>query len=142
MSTNDLTAKQRVLIIAIAFVFIAAIVGAGLYLREHAPGNLGNGFLTGAGIAILGLALTSWRTIRRPEAASTFERAWTQSGDERDDAVLTRALAVVGLTAIPLTGVATIVLAVGGPMLPVLAILNFALIGVLIIAFALINRRS
>lgn len=142
MSTNDLTAKQRVLIIALAFVFIAAVVSAGLYLRKHAPGNLGNGFLTGAGIAILGVALAWWRAIRRPQSASTFERAWTQSGDERDDAVLTRALAVVGLTAIPLTGVATIVLAVGGPMLPVLAILNFALIGVLIIAFALINRRS
>src|SRR5690625_4578869 len=116
MSTNDLTAKQRVLIIAVAFVLISAVVSAGLYLREHAPGNLGNGFLTGAGVAILGLALVWWRTARRPESATTFERAWTQSGDERDDAVLTRALAVVGLVALPLTAIATIIPAVGAPM--------------------------
>lgn len=142
MSTNDLTAKQRALIIAIAFVFIAAIVSVGIFLREYVPGNLGNGFLTGAGVAIAAVAVVWWRATRRPGSATTFERAWTQSGDERDDAVLTRSLAVLGLAAIPLTAIATILLAVGVPMAPVLAILNFTFLGILFAAFAVINHRS
>src|SRR5699024_4607649 len=104
--------------------------------------NLGNGFLTGAGVAIVAVAVAWWRATRRPGSATTFERAWTQSGDERDDAVLTRSLAVLGLAAIPLTAIATILLAAGIPMAPVLAILNFTFLGILFAAFAVINRRS
>ncbi|MFD3444700.1 hypothetical protein ACFDTO_08895 [Microbacteriaceae bacterium 4G12] len=83
-----------------------------------------------------------WRLTRRPARATTFERAWTQTGDERDDAVLTRALAVVGLLAIPLTGAATIAIALGASVETVLALLLAAEILVGAVAFAVINRRS
>jgi len=142
MSTNNLSAKQVATIVTTVLLVIAGIVSVGMFLREYGPGNMGNGFLTGAGIAIAGLAVAWWRAVRHPGSATSLERAWTMTGDERDDAVLTRALAVVGICAVPMVAAATIILSVGGPLEPVLAITNFALIAVFVIAFAVINRRS
>lgn len=142
MSTNNLSAKHVAAIVTMAFLAIAAIASLGMFLREHGPGNMGNGFLIGAGVAIAGLAVAWWRAARRPDSATSLERAWTMTGDERDDAVLTRALAVLGISAVPVVATATIVLSVGGPLEPVLAITNLALIAVFVIAFAAINRRS
>ena len=74
--------------------------------------------------------------------ATTFERAWLQSGDERDDAVLTRSLAVLGLLAFPLTGVAAIAIAVGAHVPMVMCLLLFTQVAVGVVAFGVINRRS
>ena len=87
MST-ELTLKQKAFAVGLFLIAIAVLVTAGLLLREYAPGNMGNGFLGGAGLAVVASAVALWRVVRRPESASTFERGWTQSGDERDDAVL------------------------------------------------------
>ncbi len=142
MSTIRNTARARVWLVAVLMLAVALIVSAGLVLREYAPGNMGNGFLAGAGVALVGAVVAGWRTLRHPDRATTLERGWTQTGDERDDAVLTRSLAVLGLLSLPLTGIATILIAAGVTMLPVLAILNGALIVTFAIAFAAVNRRS
>ena len=142
MSTNNLSAKHVAAIVTAALLAIAGIVTLGMFLREYGPGNMGNGFFAGAGIAIAAFAIAWWRAVRHPGSATTLERGWTMTGDERDDAVLTRALAVVGICAVPMVAAATIILSVGGPLEPVLAITNFALIAVFAIAFAVINRRS
>lgn len=142
MSTKKMTPQQLTITIVVAFTALAGLIAVGLLLREYAPGNMGNGFLSGAGIAILGLVIVWWRLTRRPGSTSTFERAWTHHGDERDNAVLTRALAVVGISAPLLSGAASIIIALGVPMMPVLAILNFSFIGAFILAFTVINRRN
>ena len=103
---------------------------------------MGVGFLVGAAGSIVVAGVMAWRVSRRPGHATTFERAWTQSGDERDDAVLTRALAVLGLLALPLTAVAAIAIGLGAGVEMVIALLLFAELGVGGIAFAVINRRS
>jgi len=133
---------QRAVALALIVVMIGGLVAIGLILRSHGPGNMGTGFLGGALVAALGALIMGWRMARHPERTTTLERGWAQSGDERDDAVLTRALAVLGLLALPVTGAAGIIIALGVNAQMVLALLLFAQIGIFFVAFAVINRRS
>lgn len=142
MSTERRTRPSLVWGVAIGLAVLALVVAVGLLLREHGPGNMGNGFLQGAAIGLVGVAVLLWRVTKRPDRTTTFERAWTQTGDERDDAVLTRALAVLGLAAFPLTGTAGIAIAFGAEVEMVVALLLFAEVAVGAVAFAVISRRS
>lgn len=142
MSTTRFSPKQRFALIALLMVFIALIVGGGLALRAYAPGNMGNGFLGGAGVAVIAASIAGWRSLRHPQRATTLERGWTQTGDERDDAVLTRALAVLGLLSLPLVGIATLLIGSGVSELPVLVLLNGALIATFAVAYSVVDRRS
>jgi len=140
MSTDQYTSKQRALALGAALTILAVLVATGLLLREYGPGNMGTGFLVGAGIALVAAAVAGWRVARHPAQATTLERAWTQRGDERDDAVLTRALAVLGLLSLPLTGLAAVGL--GAAVEVVLTLLLGAEVLVGAVAFAVIDRRS
>lgn len=140
MST-EFTAAQKTLAVAFILGTIAVVIATGLLLRAHAPGNMGVGFLQGAAVGMVGAAVMLWRVSRRPTSATTFERAWTQTGDERDDAVLTHALAVLGLLALPLTGAAGIAIGLGAAVEMVIALLLFAEVAVGGIAFAVVSRR-
>jgi hypothetical protein len=142
MSTDRRTATATPLTLAAVLVVLALVTATGLLLREYGPGNMGLGFLQGAGVALLGVAVMAWRVRRRPGTATTFERAWTQTGDERDDAVLTRALAVLGLLALPLTGIAAIAIGLGAAVEMVIALLLMAQVVVGASAFAVISRRG
>jgi hypothetical protein len=139
---RQMTPKHKVWAAVAALTTLAVVIVVGMLLREHGPGNMGNGFLQGAAFGLVIAAVVGWRISRSPERATTFERAWTQTGDERDDALLTRALAVLGLLAFPLTAVAAIAIALGATVEMMIALLLFAEIGVLAIAFAVISRRS
>jgi hypothetical protein len=142
MSTDRRARISPVLGVTIGMAVLAVVIAVGLLLREHGPGNMGNGFLQGGAAGLVIALVMIWRVSRRPDRTTTFERAWTQTGDERDDAVLTRALAVLGIVAFPLTGAAAITIALGLDVEMVLALLLFAEVGVGAIAFAAINRRS
>ncbi|HEX8497495.1 MAG TPA: hypothetical protein VF661_09900 [Actinomycetales bacterium] len=142
MSTETLTARQRTLAGAGVALALAALVGLGLVLREHAPGDMGNGFLVGGGLALVAAGIGAWRVTRRPDQASTFERAWSQRGDERDDAVLTRSLAVLGLLSLPLAAAAVVAIALGALVSATLTLLLLAEVVVLAVAFVLVNRRG
>ncbi len=142
MSTDRRSRHQTALALAVALPVLALLVATGLLLREQAPGNMGVGFLVGAGGALVVAGAMAWRVSRRPGEVTTFERAWTQRGDERDDAVLTRALAVLGLLALPLTALAAIAIGLGAAVEMAVALLLFAEFGVGAVAFAVINRRS
>ncbi len=142
MSTEQLTARQKGLAIVAVLGLLALVVVVGLLLQQHGPGNMGTGFLQGAAVGLVAAAVMIWRVSRRPGNATTFERAWTQSGDERDDAVLTQALAVLGLLAVPLTGAAAIAIGLGAAVEMILALLLFAEFLVGGIAFAVVARRS
>ncbi|WP_326552243.1 hypothetical protein [Micromonospora sp. NBC_01813] len=140
--TEERTNRQTLIFLGIFPAVLALIVATGLLLREHAPGNMGTGFLVGAAVGLVGTLVGAWRLTKRPERTTTFERAWTQTGDERDDAVLTRALAALGLLAIPLTGIAGIAIGLGAAVEMTLALLLLAQVVVGAIAFTVINRRS
>jgi hypothetical protein len=142
MSTDRHTDKRRALALGVGMAIVALLIAVGLLLREHAPGNMGVGFLLGAAVGLIGVAVMAWRLSRRPDRTTAFERAWSQSGDERDDAVLTRALAVLGLLALPLTGAAGIAIGLGAAVEMMLALLILAEVLVGATAFAVINRRS
>ena len=142
MSTDLRPGQRKALGLGAGLFALVLVVVVGLLLREHGPGDMGDGFLSGAAAALLGGAVMWWRVSRRPGDATTFERAWTQSGDERDDAVLTRALAVLGLLALPLTGAATIAIGLGATVEMVLTLLLVAEFGVGALAFAVVARRS
>ncbi|GIJ06839.1 hypothetical protein ACFFMR_07545 [Micromonospora andamanensis] len=142
MSTEGRNTTRTMVLVAALLAIAALVITIGLVLREHAPGNMGVGFLQGAAIGLLAILLMAWRLRKRPERATTFERAWSQTGDERDDAVLTRALAVLGLAAFPLTAASAIAVAIGAEPMIVLTLLLFAQIGIGGVAFPVINRRS
>ncbi|KAB1144653.1 hypothetical protein F6X68_20085 [Micromonospora sp. AMSO12t] len=142
MSTDRHTDKRRALALGVGMAIVALLIAVGLLLREHAPGNMGVGFLLGAAVGLIGAAVMAWRLNRRPDRTTAFERAWSQSGDERDDAVLTRALAVLGLLALPLTGAAGIAIGLGAAVEMMLALLILTEVLVGATAFAVINRRS
>ena len=142
MSTDRPSAKQLATFLLVFGGTLAVVLTLGLLLREHGPGNMGNGLLQGAGLGLVLAAVMGWRLVRRPERVTTFERAWSQTGDERDDAVLTRALAVLGLASFPLTATAAIAIAFGASVEMCLALLLFAEVGVGALAFAVVDRRS
>lgn len=142
MSTTDTTAPKA----TIAWLAgLAAVVGVGvplaLLLRAHGPGSMWVGFVVGAAIALVGFGVAIWRA-RRPDRSTPTDRALLHVGDERDDNLVTRSLAVVGLAALPLTGLATVALAVGVEMLAVMGGLLIVEVAVLVGAYAVISRRS
>jgi hypothetical protein len=140
MSKTELTLPRKLTMAIAVLGLLVALAVVGVLLREHAPGGMGNGFLQGAGLSIVAAAVMAWRVSRR--RGTTFERAWTQTGDERDDAVLTRSLAVLGLLTLPVTGIAAVAIALGAGTAMVLALLLSSQVVVLGVAFAAINRRS
>jgi hypothetical protein len=142
MSTDRPSTKQIATFLLVFGGTLAVVLTLGLLLREHGPGNMGNGLLQGAAFGLVLAAVMGWRLVRRPERVTTFERAWSQTGDERDDAVLTRALAVLGLASFPLTAAAGIAIAFGASVEMCLALLLFAEVGVGAAAFVVIDRRS
>ncbi len=142
MSTDRRTGKQTTLALGAVLAMLALLIVTGLLLREHAPGNMGVGFLQGAAVALVAVAVMAWRVSTRSGRATTFERAWTQTGDERDDAVLTRSLAVLGLLALPLTGAAGIAIGLGALAEMVITLLLLAEVAVGATAFAVTSRRS
>lgn len=141
MWTTSSPARLRLALVLVVAVAAVIIVPGWLYLREHAPGNMGNGFLVGGLVALGAFAVALWRTAAHPERATTAERAWTSQGDERDAAVLTSSLAVVGFAALPLTGAAAIALALGRDTAMVMALLLLAELLVGAVAFVVQVRR-
>ncbi|MEV0329061.1 hypothetical protein AB0H63_21830 [Micromonospora echinospora] len=133
---------RKAVVIGVFLAILALLVAVGLLLREHAPGNMGVGFLQGAAVGLLAVLVVAWRLSKRPEQTTVLERAWSQTGDERDDAILTRALAVLGLVAFPLTGAAAIAIGLGVAAQMAIGLLLLAEILVGTVAFAVINRRS
>lgn len=142
MWTRDLSTTHKAAAL-VSFLFVlAALIGVGLLLQEHGPGNMGNGLLSGAGAGLVACAVVGWRITRHPESATAFERAFTQVGDERDDALLTHALAVLGVVAVPLTGIAAIAIGFGADVAMIMFFLLMAQVAVGTIAFAVIARRT
>lgn len=142
MSTTETTTRRKGLVLLLIAIGLTAVVGIGMLLQEYGPGNMGTGFLSGAGVGIIAVLIMAWRVAHAPLKATTFERAWTSHGDERDDVVLTKALAVLGLLSLPLTGAAGIALGLGADVALVLFLLMTAELLTGVIAFTVTARRN
>jgi len=142
MSTDTKTSRASVAgaAIGLALGLIVLVTGA-LLLREYGPGNMWAGYIAGASVVLLAAGIAFWRTWRRPAAATTAERAFTPAADERDQKVLTSAGATLGFVGLPLTCVATVLIAVGVGTVPVLGILLWVQLAVFVLAFVRANRR-
>ncbi|MGO1317951.1 MAG: hypothetical protein ACTMIR_13070 [Cellulomonadaceae bacterium] len=142
MSRTDSSTMSARTVTVVSTAVLVVVASGWLLLRERAPGNMGNGFLT-AGLVAYALYLVAvWRARRRPANLTSAERSLTRTGDERDDAVTTRALAVVGLVALPLVGAASIAIALGAHTPMVLALLLWSLLISQIVSFVVVDRRS
>lgn len=120
----------------------AVIIPLGLLVRELGPGNMGNGMLAGGALALLGFGLAAWRVWYRPDSSSSLDRSIVGSGDERDEVVLTSALAVLGVTALPAAGLAAVAIALGLRTDVVMAVLVFAQAAILVAAYLFQLRRA
>lgn len=140
-STNPPTAKTRAWAVIGAGFAGLLIIAAGLLLREYGPGNMGNGFLVGGALSLVALGIVFWRVAKKPHSATTFERGFSQLGDERDDDILTRAFAVMGACSIPLISVATVILALEIHPAPVMLSLLAVHFIIGVVAFRFINNR-
>ncbi len=140
MATSERRASRRGLLFGLA-AGTAVGVPLTLVLRDHGPGDMWVGFAGGAALALAGLAFAAWRA-GRPDRSTPADRAFLRVGDERDDAILTRAAAVVGVAALPLTALATVALAVGATMLAVMGALLVTEVAILVGTFAVVSHRS
>jgi hypothetical protein len=119
MSTPDTTHHvppgRMPLVAGVLAVLAVLVAGAALALDRWGPGNMGRGFAVGAlvGATLGGVAI--WRAWRRPDRATSGDRLFAGTADERDRAVAGRAFALLGAWALPLTFVATIAIALGAP---------------------------
>lgn len=120
---------------------VVLVTGTLLILR-YGPGDMGKGFAVGGAAALIAFAFAAWRVTRRPTDATSFERAFTGTGDERDRRIAEKASAVVGLFAIPATGVAAVAVAMGAGADVVLAVLLYALLAVAVVSQLVAVRRS
>lgn len=120
-----------------------AVVTIFLILNGRSPGNMAGGALQG-GVAVLVIAaIGRWRAVRRASKAGPTARWLGAIPDERDDDVLTHALAVVGYVAVMATSVAVVLVATTSwDPLAIVGALPALLIVTLVISFAAINRRS
>lgn len=64
MWTRELTARQKTRTVLGVTVLLTAVVGIGLLLQEHGPGNMGTGFLQGAAVGLVLFGVVLWRASR------------------------------------------------------------------------------
>lgn len=135
--------ESRLIPTNVAFLVAAFVLVTGtLLLMSYGPGNMGRGFAVGGSLALAGFTFALWRAARRPQNASSFERVFTQTGDERDNMVATQAFAVVGVVSIIATSFATVAVAIGAPADIVFVILIYLLLAAAVISFLVALRRN
>ncbi len=143
MSNRNATLGAARAPLVIGLLAGAAVAGTlGLVLRQYGPGNMGNGMLIGGAAMLALIAVAAWRARTRPDRAGAIDRHFGGTADERDDAILTGALAVVGLIAVPLTGLAAVAMALGVRTDMAMALLLFVELAVLVVSYVGASKRA
>lgn len=120
-----------------------AVIAVFLALNGRSPGNMAGGALAGGATVLVAAAVGRWRAVRRADKAGSTARWLGAVPDERDDDVLTRALAVVGYVAVMASCLAVVlVAATSWEPLAIVGALPALLLVTLVVSFAVINRRS
>ncbi len=119
-----------------------AIVTLVLVLHAYGPASMAKGAAAGGAAMMLVFFVALWRAARRPQRASSFERTFAGTPDERDQRVATESAAVVGVAAIPTVSIAAVAVAIGAPTMPTFAILMYFLIALATVSFIITARRN
>lgn len=144
MMNTKTTKRQQAIILVSAFgAGVVALVILALVLYNYGPGNMWLGAIGGGTVTLLALAVATWRVLRRPDSSNLVDRtiAVGAARDERDQAILRNAFAILGYFALPLTMVAAVALAIGAPLLPTITILLFSQIATGVGGFIYQARR-
>lgn len=120
---------------------LVAIVGGYALLEPRVPGNVASGFLTGGLTVLLLTVVQRWR-VRRRSAGGPAARWAAGEPDERDDRILTRALAVVGYVGILAASAGVVAMFAGIDAAVLLGALPAVLIVTLVISFVVFSRQS
>jgi ABC-type Mn2+/Zn2+ transport system permease subunit len=141
MSTTDARTRRLVwwgtMLGGLAVILVLAAVTAAGGERDTAAGILTGGLLA------LGLAVVARvRSVRRGLQAATASRVVGGEPDERDRLVYQRAAAAVGVSAFVAAPVAMVANLFGADAETLLGALPWVFIGVGVVAFVVIDRRS
>ncbi len=144
MSTTDRSAPARKTTAAwFVGVAVGLVICLGLALAVGLAGNrdAAAGILTG-GVAVLVLAgWARWRSVRAVDRAGTAARIAAGRPDERDLRVHQATLAVVGVIAILLSGLASAATFLSVDATVLVRVMPFVLVATMLIAFVLVDRR-
>ncbi|HEX2855982.1 MAG TPA: hypothetical protein VHO26_00680 [Propionibacteriaceae bacterium] len=145
MSTNDRSTTARK---TTAAWFVGVAVGLVICLAlALAVGLAGNpdaaaGILTG-GVGVVVLAgWARWRTVRAFDRTGTAARIAAGRPDERDLRVHQATLAVVGVIAILLSGLASAATFLSVDATVIVRVMPFVLVATMLVSFVVVDRRS
>lgn len=141
MPTTSPTTRPRHLRAALMAAVVLVLAIAGTLAAVGEPGTAA-GVLCGAAVTLLLVAFAGRRMKRAGADAPTAARVFGGLPDERDAAVLTGALTVVGLVALLTTALAPIAVSLGLDAETVLGALPYLLLATGLVAFVVIDRRT
>jgi len=105
------------------------------------PSTAAGALVGGVAVSVLAVAVR-WQAKRRdPSADGGFSRALLGTSDERDNTILTAALAWVGLSAFGANAIGLVAVALGADGSTVIGAIEAVLIAVLVGAYVLQSRR-
>ena len=146
MTTSDRPGRRTTLSDTRFLVAIGcALVAVGLlwlaFTLAGQPSTAAGALVGGLAVAALA-AIVRWRAKRRgPAVEGGFSRALLGTSDERDNTILTAALAWVGLTAFGANAIGLAAVALGVDGSTVVGAIEATLIAVLVGAYVLLSRR-
>ena len=70
MSTTKTTNRRTGVVLLLIAIGLTVVVGIGLLLQKYGPGDMGNGFLVGAGIAVVAVLIMGWRVAHAGSGAT------------------------------------------------------------------------
>ena len=141
MSTTDPRSRRLIwgagLLCALAVALGLAVLLAANGERETAAGVLSGGLF----VVVLSV-VGRWRSTRDVTSAATASRVAGGEPDERDAQVLQRSFAVVGCAALLVSSLGVVAMFLGVDAEELLSALPWVLIGVGVVSFVVIDRRS
>ena len=121
---------------------LAVALGLALAVASAGHPDTAAGIVTGGMAVVVLAALSRWRSFRATDRAGTATRIAGGRPDERDIRVHEGTLAIVGVVAIVLSGLASAATFLDVDATPLLRAMPFALLLTVVVAFVWIDRRS
>ncbi len=145
MLTSDRSvATHKTTVAWFAGVAVALVVTLGLALVVGSTGHADTavGTVAGGMLVVVLVAAARWRSISAPDRVGATTRIAGGRADERDLHVHQATLAVVGMVAIVLSGLASAATFVQVDAVAILRAMPFLLILTMLGAFVVVDRRS
>ncbi|WP_102507776.1 hypothetical protein [Sanguibacter massiliensis] len=121
---------------------LAAAITLVLLLTANGQDSMAKGVAFGGGTVLVLFCVAVVRALRNPAGLTAAERTITGRADERDTRLVEKSFATTGLVAIGATSIATVALALDAPVVPVMAVLLWLLIGTLVVTSVVVARRG